>query len=60
MKDIATFNPHQAHPLSVEKDEPQMGEKAEGILKSPPTSPRSFCNPFHLSEISGEEGDNLI
>ena len=37
-----------------------MGKEAEGILKSLPASSRSFCNPFDLSKIFGEEGDDLI
>ena len=37
-----------------------MRKEAQGILKSLPAPPRPFRYSFQLSEILGEEGDDLI
>ncbi len=37
-----------------------MRKKAKGILKPLPAPPRPFGNPFQLSKILGEEGDDLV
>jgi hypothetical protein len=60
MENIATLYPHQAHSLSVEKDETEMRKKPKGILESLPASPRSLGNPFDLPKIFSEEGNDTI
>jgi hypothetical protein len=37
-----------------------MRKEAKGVLKSLPAPPRSLSNPFQLSKILGEEGNDLI
>ena len=60
VQDIAPLGPHQTHSFPIEKDQPEMGKEIEGILKPFLASPCPFCNPFELSEIFGEEGDDLV
>jgi hypothetical protein len=60
MKDVTTLYPYETDPFPVKKDQTNMGKQTQSILKSFLAPSRSLGNPFDLSKIFGEEGNDLI
>jgi hypothetical protein len=60
IQNITTVHPNQTHALSVKKDETNMGEEAESVLKPPSASPRSLRDPLDLPKIFREEGNDPV
>jgi hypothetical protein len=60
IQNITTVHPNQPHALSVKKDETNMGEEAESVLKPPSASPGSLRDTLDLPKIFREEGNDPV
>jgi hypothetical protein len=60
IQNITTVHPNQTHALSVKKDETNMGEEAESVLKPPLAFSGPFRDSFHFPKIFRKEGDNPV
>jgi len=60
IQNVTTVHPHQTQVLSVKKDETNMGEETESVLKPLATFPGPLRDPLDFPKIFREEGHDPV